>query len=214
MPQNIEDPGMDGTAISSSDAVEPGPADGSATEPRDLRFSLRAATDAAHRRLDAGFAAQDLTRRTDYAIFLSAMRDPFVQIEAWLDRADAADLPPDWPARRRAEALDADLRGLAVAAADAPPEPLPRTLAGAEAPGLLYVLEGSRLGGQILLRQVLASSDPDVRGNARFLRHGEGARLWPSFAAWLGTRPADAQAAAIRGAQRAFALFEAAQARG
>lgn len=205
---------MDGTAISSADAVEPGPAESSATEPRDLRFALRAATDAAHRRLDAGFAAHDLSRRTDYATFLSAMRDPFVQIEAWLDGADAADLPPDWPARRRADFLLADLRGLAIGAPDTLPEPLPQGLAGAEAPGLLYVLEGSRLGGKVLLRQVLASSDPDVRGNARFLRHGEGARLWPSFAAWLATRPADAEAAAIRGALRAFALFETAQARG
>ena len=160
-----------------------------------------------------GFAAHDLTRRADYARFLSAMRDPFAQIEAWLDGADAADLPPDWPARRRSAALRADLSGLGGRRSRTPLRaPLPRTLPGAEAPGLLYVLEGSRLGGQVLLRQVLASPDPLVRGNARFLRHGEGCRLWPSFAAWLGTRPAADDAAAIRGAQRAFALFEAAQA--
>lgn len=215
---------MDGTATSSVDTGEPRPdesrparlgsVDTGAAGPGDLRFTLRAATDAAHRRLDAGFAAHDLTRRDDYGTFLSAMHGPFLQIEAWLDGADPADLPPDWPARRRSDALNADLRALAIAAPDAVLAPLAPTLAGAEAPGLLYVLEGSRLGGQVLLRQVLASPDPVVRENARFLRHGTGTRLWPSFVAWLCTRPTDGHADAIRGAQRAFALFEAAQLRG
>lgn len=205
---------MDGTARVSVDAGEPEARRVGADAPRDLRFALRAATDAAHRRLDLGFAAHDLGRRDDYIRFLSAMRDPFAQIEAWLDGADAADLPPDWPARRRSTVLQADLGGLAIPAPEVAPTPLPRTLSGAEAPGLLYVLEGSRLGGQVLLRQVLASPDPLVRGNARFLQHGAGLRLWPSFATWLGPRPASDHAAAIRGAQRAFALFAAAQAPG
>ncbi len=77
------------------------------------------------------------------------------------------------------------------------------------APGLLYVLEGSRLGGQVLLRQVLASPDPMVRGNARFLRHGEGLRLWSGFVAWLAARPMSESEAAIQGALAAFAMFEA-----
>ncbi|KQO73270.1 biliverdin-producing heme oxygenase [Methylobacterium sp. Leaf88] len=205
---------MDGTARGSVDAGDPEPRRGGADAPRDLRFALRAETDAAHRRLDAGFVAYDLSRRADYVRFLSAMRDPFVQIETWLDGADAADLPPDWAARRRSTVLQADLSGLAISPPEVAPAPLPPTLSSAEAPGLLYVLEGSRLGGQVLLRQVLASPDPLVHGNARFLRHGAGLRLWPSFATWLGTRPVADHAAAIRGAQRAFALFEAAQAPG
>ncbi|MCJ2032930.1 biliverdin-producing heme oxygenase [Methylobacterium sp. J-068] len=182
--------------------------------PGDLRFVLRDATQAAHRRLDAGFAAHDLTRRADYARFLTAMNAAFAPLEAWLDGADARRLPADWSARRRAGALRADLSGLGIADAGDSGEALPPTLSGAEAPGLLYVLEGSRLGGQVLLRQVLASPDPVVRENARFLRHGEGQRLWPSFAAWLGLHPVSEHADAIRGALRAFALFEAAQAAG
>ena len=78
--------------------------------------------------------------------------------------------------------------------------------------GFLYVLEGSRLGGQVLLRQVLASPDPVVRGNARFLRHGEGLRLWPSLVAWLAARRPSEHGAAIEGALAAFGAFEAAQA--
>lgn len=170
---------------------------------------LREATDAAHRRLDAGFAAHDLSRKEDYAVFLSAMHRAFAPLEAWLDGADPGFLPPDWSARRRAAALRADLEGLGVGSELG--AETASTLSGAGAPGLLYVLEGSRLGGQVLLRQVLASPDPVVRANARFLRHGEGMRLWPSFVAWLGTRPASEHDAAIQGALWAFARFEAAQ---
>jgi heme oxygenase len=178
----------------------------------DLRFLLRDATDAAHRRLDAGFAAWDLSRRADYAAFLRGMEAAFVPLEQWLDGVDPAFLPPDWAIRRRAEALRADLIGIGGVE-------IPRSTAAlrtpeAEAPGILYVLEGSRLGGQVLLRQVLASPDPLVRAHARFLRHGEGQRLWASFAAWLSARPVQDHDAAARGALRAFALFEAVQTAG
>ena len=176
----------------------------------DLRFVLRDATEAAHRRLDAGFAAHDLSRRGDYVAFLTAMNAAFAPLEAWLDGADPAFLPTDWSTRRRADALRADLSGLGIACPVGSGEALPRTLPDAEAPGMVYVLEGSRLGGQVLLRQILASPDPLLHANARFLRHGEGQRLWPSLRAWLETRPAADHAAAIRGALRAFALFEAA----
>lgn len=179
----------------------------------DLRFILREATDAAHRRLDAGFAAHDLAQHADYVTFLTAMEAAFVPLEAWLDGVEPTFLPPDWAARRRGPALRSDLAGLGFAG-PATDETLKSMSDDAEAPGVLYVLEGSRLGGQVLLRQVLASPDPLVRAHARFLRHGEGQRLWPSFAAWLSIRPAQDHAAAIRGALRAFALFEAVQAAG
>lgn len=178
----------------------------------DLRFRLREATDAAHRRLDAGFATRDLTRRVDYVAFLQTMAAAFAPLEDWLDGVDPVFLPPDWAVRRRAEALRADLIGLGVAVVRTSTEALRHS--EAEAPGILYVLEGSRLGGQVLLRQVLASPDPLVHANARFLRHGEGQRLWASFAAWLSARPAQDHDAAARGALRAFALFEAAQVAG
>ena len=47
--------------------------------------------------------------------------------------------------------------------------------------GIVYVLEGSRLGARVLLRYVLASNDPIFTENVRYLQHGvsehEGALL-------------------------------------
>lgn len=200
------DRGMDDVVASQAETPADEAGGGEPRESADLRWRLRAATDAAHRRLDAGFAAHDLTRRVDYGAFLTAMYRAFAPLETWLDGVDPEDLPPDWAERRRAEALRADLSGLGLAIPEGPGAvALPRD----GAPGLLYVLEGSRLGGQVLLRQVLASPDPMVRGNARFLRHGEGLRLWPGFVAWLAARPMSESEAAIQGALAAFAAFEA-----
>ena len=47
--------------------------------------------------------------------------------------------------------------------------------------GIVYVLEGSRLGARVLLRDVLASNDPIVTENVRYLQHGVSEQLWQSF---------------------------------
>lgn len=206
---NVTGRGMILTKASSADTTAP--TSRTKAVPSDLRFILRNATDAAHRRLDAGFASYDLTRRADYAAFLLTMHQAFAPIEGRLDAADPGFLPPDWHERRRGDALRADLSGLGMADVARAKGSLPLTGQGAEAVGMLYVLEGSRLGAQILLRQVVASPEQPVRENARFLSHGEGRRLWASFAVWLGARPGSEHADAIRGALCAFALFEAAQ---
>lgn len=72
--------------------------------------------------------------------------------EAALDAAGVEALFPDWPDRRRAGLLAADLADLGAAPPAPPPAPLaadPAAVAGA-----LYVIEGSRLGGRFLARQV------------------------------------------------------------
>ncbi|WP_244473802.1 MULTISPECIES: biliverdin-producing heme oxygenase [unclassified Methylobacterium] len=174
-----------------------------------LRGLLRRATSDAHHRLDSGWAGHDLQERGAYVGFLAAMAAALVPLEADLAASPPEALPPDWPARRRTDAIRADLAALGH---PAPPAPaMSRAQPPAEVAGLLYVLEGSRLGGQMLLRQALASPDATVRDNTRFLRQGEGQRLWPSFAAWLETRPASDADGAVAGALRAFSLFENAQ---
>lgn len=52
--------------------------------------------------------------------------------------------------------------------------------------GLLYVLEGSRLGARVLARRVRrAGSDLPLA----YLAHGEDEDLWRSFLTWLEARP-------------------------
>jgi heme oxygenase len=74
---------------------------------------------------------------------------------------------------------------------------------------MLYVLEGSRLGGKLLLRRALADPDPRIRAATRYLAHGDGSGLWQAFLERLEASAAVARShdAAIAGAREAFALF-------
>ncbi|GAA4743292.1 biliverdin-producing heme oxygenase [Sphingomonas daechungensis] len=116
------------------------------------RSYLRSITRPAHDRVDALFSAFDLSDDRSYADFLAAQAAAFLPIEEALEKAGAARLLQDWPQRRRSDALRADLAALS--------RPLPTR---ARAPdyadeasiwGGLYVLEGSRLGGAVLRKDV------------------------------------------------------------
>ena len=72
--------------------------------------------------------------------------------------------------------------------------------------GLFYVLEGSRLGAQVLARRI-ADDWPKA-----FLSAAHPAGAWRAFRAWLDAVGADQGpawiASAVRGAERGFDLFE------
>lgn len=116
------------------------------------RFALRAATSGVHDRLDARLSRFDLSHPVDYGAFLRAQAGAFFPAEDALDAAGAAAVVADWPERRRSAALRADLAALDL------PEPAPVAIPPLASPaavlGALYVLEGSRLGGAMLVRTV------------------------------------------------------------
>ncbi len=129
-------------------------------------------------------------------------------LEAWAERTLAGQVLDDWPQRRRSDALLQDLGWLGL-------QP-PPSLAGmppvgpASLLGVLYVLEGSRLGAQVLLRRVLAGPDARCRAATAYLGHGAGQALWPGFLAQLeASEHARGEAGpVVAGAQFAFAAFE------
>ncbi|WP_049973825.1 biliverdin-producing heme oxygenase [Azospirillum sp. B4] len=178
-----------------------------------LREELRAGTAACHAALDQRFSSLDVGRMPDYALLLQAQHPALRAVELSLEAAGVADLLPDWPQRRRRQALEADM-----AALDArPPTTLVETpviRTRAEMLGHLYVLEGSRLGAEVLLRRALRSDDPRISGATRFLAHGRGAPFWRDFVALLNREPADgdARAAALEAAALSFSLFQRAAA--
>ena len=173
------------------------------------RLILKAATEAQHHSLDHGFGALDLKNRNDYKSFLTAQAAVLRPLENWLTQQGIARVLPDWPARRRSEAVASDLAGVntemladdAVSISDRASAPLLL--------GVAYVLEGSRLGAQYLSREVAASPDRAVRDNMRFLTHGAGQKLWPSFLEILERNVIDPAAAdeAAAGARATFDLF-------
>jgi heme oxygenase len=166
---------------------------------------LRAATADLHAAVDARFSGSFESVAT-YAAFLAALASALVPLERALEASGIGRALPDWPRRRRADVLLADL---AILGATLPALAQPPDVRGeARQFGVAYVLEGSRLGGKLLLRRALGHADPSVRAATGYLSQGTG-DLWPSFIAQLDTSPAvrRAPAEAIAGARLAFSLF-------
>lgn len=123
-----------------------------AIERESARCALRNATAADHQQVDDAFSAFDLADRDSYRAFLEAQAYGLLPVEAALDRSGADAIVPDWPDRRRSEALRADIAELT--GAEASPAAFPGFSSSAQMLGAIYVLEGSRLGGQLLARAI------------------------------------------------------------
>ncbi len=178
----------------------------SSTQPSARRI-LRTATAHLHAEVDARFAGSFDGSLADYTGFLSAMAAVLLPLERALERASVHMTVPDWDERRRAFLLLDDLQGLGAT----PPRELdPPSVEGeARQLGVVYVLEGSRIGGKLLLRRALGHPDARVRTATRYLSHGAGRDLWSSFLLRLESSPAVSSAPdeAVAGARAAFALF-------
>lgn len=152
----------------------PSSLEGSArTDPASLRQHLSAATGGVHRALDARYAGLvDPANRRLYHAFLVMTHASHTVLEAWL----APHLPDAVAALRPVltQALEADIAALGLHPRSplgtrdpqsGPPfaEPMPFSLDGAfplngkgglpEAAGVVYVLDGSRLGARMILTQ-------------------------------------------------------------
>lgn len=148
-----------------------------------LRDRLRAATSESHAALDAKVAGWRIETPLGYGAFLSASVVALAPLELALERAGVAEWLPDWPQRARRVALARDLAALGL---EAPPFRAALVPDRDFAAGLLYVLEGSRLGARFLSRQVQAVG---AGLPLAYLTHGEGQDLWRSFLAWLDAIP-------------------------
>ena len=157
------------------------------------RRALRAATMESHQRVDDLFSHFSLEREADYRSFLRAHA-----------RALGALEPVAMPDLPRMQLLADDLNRLG----EAIPSPLPMTSTDSEGFnwGLLYALEGSRLGGAVLARRVR----DDLPRSYLSAVHGKGD--WVAFQQQLDQAATqgsdDWMEGAIAGAQAAFVQFE------
>lgn len=159
---------------------------------------LRNNTSDYHKRVDEAFAGFDLTEANSYRAFLSSHARALVPIEQAL--GSTASLPP-WRSRLTNLSDDLSVLGTGMPTSPALTELEPAgTLAG-----MLYVIEGSRLGGRVLARRVATG----LPTGYLLAAHQQGE--WRTLLAAL-----DAQAAsgtqgwldnALTGARRAFDLF-------
>ncbi|MCM8557258.1 biliverdin-producing heme oxygenase [Sphingomicrobium sediminis] len=120
-----------------------------------------------------------------------------------MDHAGTAASWSDWPAAKRSDAIRTDLENLGLPMPD--PVEVPAFGGEAEIFGMLYVLEGSRLGGKVQSR-LIANDAPSA-----FLLHSS-PLPWKKFISLLEQKlasPVDC-ALAQRAANDAFGCFAAA----
>jgi heme oxygenase len=127
---------------------------------------------------------------------------------------DSQALPGDFDLtpRLKAATLRGDLQALGVSTAIPMCPQLPLIDSAAACLGVLYVLEGATLGGQILRREIAARLGLDAGNGAAFLDvYGAATgRRWRDFIEYLGSRPLTAaeRAAVVAAAYTTFSCFE------
>ena len=178
-----------------------------------LHARLRAATDPAHRALEAGLDWQArVATRAGYRDLLARLHGFHATWECAIG-AELADEPFLAPRRRLALlAADLDHLGLAPAAVAALPRAVAIALDGpAAATGALYVLEGSTLGGQLISRALGEAAWAPAEGLRYFNPYGRRtAAMWGQFRTALDTAvPALDAEAVVEGARATFAALQA-----
>jgi heme oxygenase (biliverdin-IX-beta and delta-forming) len=157
-----------------------------------------------HRELDVFASRLDLRHRADYCHYLLASAGPIIGLECALESSHVEAVFADWDRRRRRFALAQDLHALGLSA---DPVALAMRLSPSMTYGVLYVLEGSRLGAQTLLPKVDESTDQSVLAARHFLRAND-PTLWLSYLRALEAAPMDIDVREMLAAARyTFTLF-------
>ncbi|MEK1943740.1 MAG: biliverdin-producing heme oxygenase [Pseudomonas sp.] len=174
-----------------------------------LRQRLRQLGAGLHQEVDDAYSALSLETADGYRRFLQAHAAALFSLEQTLEENAIDQLLEDWPQRRRSEALRADLQAFACAPVDV--LSMPQQVSPAWCWGAAYVLEGSRLGGQVLARR-LQAAQPGAPMD--YLGHASTPGLWPSFLQRLESQAQGCDELELqRGVEQAFGVFiQAAQA--
>ncbi|GLK90284.1 biliverdin-producing heme oxygenase [Pseudomonas turukhanskensis] len=168
-----------------------------------LRARLRRMGADLHQQVDDAYSQLGLETAEGYRHFLQAHAAALFSLEPCLEQSGVAELLEDWPERRRSEALRADLQAMncepCTSLAMAP------NASAAWCWGALYVLEGSRLGGKLLARQ-LQAAQPGAP--MRYLDHAADQSLWPRFLQRLESQAQGSDEGELkRGVEEAFGVF-------
>ncbi len=172
--------------------------------PASLAATLRSATSAAHRGLENVTRLPESIRTLDdYAACLSHFHSVVAPLEA---QCAAFTALASFGLSARAPLLRADL--VALGLSPAAPLTLPAVPCLPAALGALYVLEGSALGGKVILRALIERFGPRLSGATAFF--GNDGPLWPAFKAKLdafGQAEPAVWPDVIDGAVKAFGHF-------
>ncbi|MBP0444459.1 biliverdin-producing heme oxygenase [Roseomonas sp. SSH11] len=170
-----------------------------------IRDRLRAGTRIDHDRLEDGL------RLADPGLTLERYREVLARFygfwAGWEPRV-AAELSDETflAPRRRLHLLRDDLHTLGLEARSLPACPPPALHGRAEAMGSLYVMEGSTLGGRVILKALDRLGLPGEGGRSYFAGYGDATgAMWRAFLQRLEAEP-DASGV-LRGAKATFAAL-------
>ena len=187
-----------------------------ATEaPGPVRLLLRQRTHAAHTRLNHHPMLSGITQPgypiSRYKALIAAYQPLYAGLEQAIEDAIATcDLAFDYRVRRKLPWLNRDLDFL-THTVQATPAPIPPITGLGELVGVLYVIEGSTLGGGLIARQIAEHLGLTACAGGAFF-HAYGAETqtrWSDFCRFmetLGTDPGALTCAAQR-AEDTFVLF-------
>jgi heme oxygenase (biliverdin-IX-beta and delta-forming) len=185
--------------------------------PQTLRFRLRDSTRDIHRRLDFALESQGLMAKLEgYQSILMRFLGLYRPLEADLAGISWGDSRIDIGDRMKSSWLGVDLQYLGMATRDIEQLPdcrsTPRPASMAEGLGVLYVLEGATLGGQVIARQLYSRLGIGAENGGRFFAaYGEKTGvMWRQLVAALDRFGEDDTAATAieRMAVATFQCFE------
>ncbi|GAB5375513.1 MAG: hypothetical protein AcusKO_19750 [Acuticoccus sp.] len=183
---------LDGASSPSSEAGVPAST---------LRWTLRQATTGEHEALDQRFATMSDGSPDSYRAFIRMNHACHVVIEEWLDRI----LPAEVKAlRERYDAhLTDDMRTLGLA--HLPPQPFPvEGVSLSEAAGVVYVIDGSRLGTRLIARSPAARQEGASAYVSAASAPGD---VFAAFNALCGMIDEAEIPASVEAARKTFILF-------
>ncbi|MEE1922631.1 biliverdin-producing heme oxygenase [Pseudomonas sp. 148P] len=151
-----------------------------------------------------------------FRLLMQAYHGFYAPLEAALQQAAGLSADFDLQPRYKTAILRGDLQALGLSAARLADLPacteLPRLDSAAACLGVLYVVEGATLGGQVLRREIQARLGLDASNGAAFLDvyGADTGRRWRAFLVHLCSRPLDAAecAVVVAAAQQTFRCFE------
>lgn len=185
-----------------------------ATTGQSFLEKLRGATQAAHRSLEqlplSRVIVDPSLNKEQYISYLLAMRDVHADVEQNIFPL-LKDRLPDIASRQKTVLIDADLQHQQTTPALLSSAPITASLqypSKAFAWGIMYVVEGSSLGGRVILKNIQTALALDAQAGARYFNgYGEHTGIyWKNFLQALTRFEAEEGAAGeiIEGANHAF----------
>lgn len=176
-----------------------------------LNSRLKEETKKAHQELEKKVISKLKAIRTEahYADFLNSFYNYFSGVESLVSQHINTDILPDYAVRRNSGRLKEDIAELGFQISPLTEKPMPEITSLPAAIGAMYVMEGSIMGGPIIVEMLKKYGIK--RGFSFFSGYGaETGKMWATFMTFMNnnTVTETEQQIAINVASQTFARFQ------